>query len=76
MKILHVEQNDYPLYIIPGSIRAHGLGAVEQRCTSYERKMSFLKGMKKKVYQLAASNKIMEQLVSSLSFNSNMLVGL
>jgi len=68
LKILHVEQNDYPLYIIPGSNRAHGLGAVEQRCTN--------PGTKKQVYQLAVSNKIMEQLVSSKTSNSNMLVGL
>jgi hypothetical protein len=31
--------------------------------------------MKKQVYQLAVSNKIMEQLVSSKASNSNMLVG-
>lgn len=38
MKIMHVEQNDYPLYIIPaGSILAHGLGSVEQRLVTREK---------------------------------------
>jgi hypothetical protein len=38
MKIMHVEQNDYPLYIIPaGSILARGLGSVEQRLVTREK---------------------------------------
>lgn len=42
MKIMHVEQNDYPLYIIPaGSILANGLGSVEQRLVTREKWVSW-----------------------------------